>query len=89
MTNLPQLEHNLKALSNLKRLQICAFLKKNGSTSVGEIAKAIGSSLRATSQNIKILYSAGLLVRRKRNFFVFYRIASPQEEPIRKILSVL
>lgn len=89
MTKLTLLERKLKALANLKRLQICSFLKKNGSTSVGDTAKEVGISLRATSQHIKILHSVNILTKRKRGLFVFYRIAIPQEEPIKKILSVL
>jgi len=66
MTKLSSLERKLKALANLKRLQICSFLKKNGSTSVGDIAKEIRISFRATSQHIKILQGTNILTKRKR-----------------------
>lgn len=88
-TNFRKLEKQLKAVANARRLFILRYLKKNKGVTVGEISKAARLRIQSTSQHLRILRSAGIIEYRRRGMFVAYRISLKQEEPIKKILSML
>lgn len=88
-TNFRKLEIQLKAVSNARRLYILAFLKKTKGATVSEISDAARLHITSTSQHLRILKSANIIEHKKRGQFVTYRISLKQEEPIRKILSML
>jgi DNA-binding transcriptional ArsR family regulator len=68
------LEKQLKALSNKRRLNILSLLKERGPSAVGDIAKHIKLSLKSTSKHLLILYQANLLEREQHKLIVFYAI---------------
>ena len=84
-----ELESNLKALANRRRLAIVRFIKKKKEASVGDIAEEIKLSLKSTSRHLAVLFSAGLLEREQRSLQVFYKVAIDIAEPIRRIISIL
>ncbi|MBU0458673.1 metalloregulator ArsR/SmtB family transcription factor [Patescibacteria group bacterium] len=89
MTIILDLERTIKALANCKRLAIIKYLKKQGSSSVYDIAEAIDMKQQATSKHLRILEREGLLTRRKRGLLVFYRVTIPHQKEIRSIINVL
>jgi len=84
-----ELESNLKALANRRRLAIVRFIKKKKEASVGDIADEIKLSLKSTSRHLAVLFSAGILDREQRSLQVFYKVATEIVEPIRRIVSTL
>ena len=84
-----ELESNLKALANRRRLAIVRFIKKKKEASVGDIADEIKLSLKSTSRHLAVLFSAGILDREQRSLQVFYKVATDIVEPIRRIVSTL
>jgi DNA-binding transcriptional ArsR family regulator len=64
-------------------------LKKNQSATVSEIAKAVRLHITSASQHLRILKSVGIIEHKKRGLFVTYRLSLKQEEPVKKILSML
>lgn len=89
MTTIRILEGQLRAVANARRLGILAFLKKNQSASVSEIATAVRLHITSASQHLRILKSAGIIEHKKRGLFVTYRLSLKQEEPVKKVLSML
>ncbi len=87
--NYRKLEKQLKAVSNARRLYILAFLKKQKGATVGEIAEAARLSGEGASQHLRILKMAGIVEHRKRGLYVNYRLSLKQEEPVKKVLSLL
>jgi len=84
-----ELEQQLKALANQRRLAILAFLKKNRSATVGEIADHIGLRSFATSQHLRVLRTAKILTYTKRGLYVSYRLSLHQATPVKRILASL
>jgi DNA-binding transcriptional ArsR family regulator len=84
-----ELEKQLKALANRRRLMILKVLKKYHKTPVGEIAKEIKLSFKATSKHLGLLYSAGILEKEQVNLTVFYRLADSLPAGIRQVIDVL
>ena len=84
-----ELESNLKALANRRRLSILRFVKKSKEASVGDIASEIHLSLKSTSRLLSVLFSAGLLEREQRSLQVFYKLDPVIAEPIRRVVSTL
>jgi len=84
-----ELETNLKALANRRRLSIVRFIKRNTEASVGDIASEIHLSLKSTSRHLSVLFSSGLLEREQRSLQVFYKLAPGITEPIRRVVSTL
>ncbi|OGG60533.1 hypothetical protein A3C86_01630 [Candidatus Kaiserbacteria bacterium RIFCSPHIGHO2_02_FULL_49_16] len=84
-----ELESNLKALANRRRLAIVRFIKKKNETSVGDIAEEIKLSLKSTSRHLAVLFSAGILDREQRSLQVFYKLSPDIAEPVRRVVSTL
>lgn len=84
-----ELEKILKALANSRRLSIIRLLKKRKEVAVGDIAKEIKLSFRATSRHIIILASADILEKEQRSVQVFYRISRNLPHVTFRILGVL
>ena len=83
------LERILKALANKRRLAILRYLKKDGETSVGNIAEEIGLSFKATSKHLGILSAVDILDKEQRSSLMFYRLISQQKPPARRIIDLL
>jgi len=89
MTKLKELELQLKAVANARRLHILKYIKEKKGATVGEIAKELHISHFPTSQHLRILKAAGIVKYSKKWKYVFYRLALPQKEPIKKVISLL
>ncbi|MDA8410507.1 MAG: metalloregulator ArsR/SmtB family transcription factor [Treponema sp.] len=72
----------LSMIANPKRLKILCLLTERD-RSVDEIVQSGGSSISATSQQLKLLTLAGFLERRREGRNIFYRLKNE------KILSLL
>ncbi len=88
-TDIRQLEKNLKALANRRRLAILGYLKSRKEASVGEIAGAINLSFRATSKHLGILFSLDILEKDQISSQIYYRLSSGQKQISKHILSLL
>ncbi len=84
-----ELERNLKALANRRRLAILKYLKENREASVGDIAAEINLSLKATSKHLGVLAAADIVEKDQRSSQVFYRLASPVKSAARHIVLLL
>ncbi len=84
-----ELERNLKALANRRRLAILRYFKKSREASVGDIAREINLSLKATSKHLGILAASDIVEKEQRSLNIFYRLASVQKAAVRHILTFL
>ena len=84
-----EIERNMKALANKRRLAILRFLKKRKEATVGDIAEEIKLSFKSTSRHLSVLFSADILEREQKSLQVFYRIADGTSESAHRILSLL
>jgi len=89
MDNTRQLEKNLKALANRRRLAILKYLKHNPEAPVGELASEIRLSFKATSKHLSILSALDIVEKEQRGLGVFYRLAKVQLPAVKLILSLL
>jgi DNA-binding transcriptional ArsR family regulator len=84
-----ELERQLKALANKRRLAILKFLKKKGQAPVGEIAAEIGLSFKATSRHLAVLASADIVDKEQKGLLVFYHLSSVQKSITKYLISIL
>ena len=84
-----ELERPLKALANRRRLAILKYLKREKEASVGDIAKAIRLSFKATSKHLGILAAADIVERDQRSMQMFYRLSDNLAPAARHIISLL
>ena len=84
-----ELEKQLKALANRRRLAILKLLKSNRRFAVGDIADAIKLSLKATSKHLGVLYAAGMVEKEQVSASVLYRLSENLPIGISHIVSIL
>ncbi len=84
-----EVERQLKALANKRRLLIVKFLSSQARASVGSIAEEIRLSFKSTSRHLSVLYSAGILDREQTSTTVLYRFAQPFSTITKTILAIL
>ncbi len=72
-----EVERQLKALANKRRLHIISFLKRNRRGTVEDIAGAIKLSFKATSKHLAILSSRDMLDKEQISRYVYYHLANP------------
>jgi DNA-binding transcriptional ArsR family regulator len=82
-------EKILKALANRRRLMILIYLHKVNKASVGEIAREIKLSFKATSKHLRILANANLLEREQISLTMLYFLAVPINPILKSTLNVL
>lgn len=87
--NFKEVEKLFKAVANKRRLQILAFLKKEGEATVGIIAEQIKLSFKSTSRHLAVLFSAGIVEKDQRGLEVYYSLAVSRHSIIRHTLSIL
>ncbi|MDP7069104.1 MAG: metalloregulator ArsR/SmtB family transcription factor [Candidatus Peribacteraceae bacterium] len=87
--NIRNTEQKLKAIANARRLVILREMKAKNSMTVTDIAEAIKLDLAPTSFHLRILKAAGIIEYKRRGRFITYRLSLKQEEPIKKIISML
>ena len=83
------LEKQLKALANRRRLGILKHLRGNREAAVGELARAIHLSFRSTSKHLGVLMAAGILEKEQRGPQVFYRLTDTHTSVVKHTLSLL
>ena len=69
------LEKLLKALANYRRLLIIKALKQKTRLNVGQVARMIELSFRATSRHLNNLYKQGVVIRQQKNLNMYYSLA--------------
>ncbi|MCL5666732.1 MAG: metalloregulator ArsR/SmtB family transcription factor [Patescibacteria group bacterium] len=84
-----ELERQLKALANRRRLAILKFLKNQRKASVGDIAKEIKLSFKSTSRHLAVLLAADLVEREQVNLNMFYALHLPLATPVKEVLGLL
>lgn len=89
MKNIREMEAQLKALANRRRLSILYYLDGKGPASVGSIAEEIKLSFKATSAHLLILFTAGLVEREQTSTTVLYRLVRPTPVVLKTVLTIL
>jgi len=82
-------EKIFKAFANKRRLDIIVYLCSQKEAIVGDIAKKIKLSFKATSKHLIILSNANILDKEQRNLLVFYSIKKPLSNNIKSIIYLL
>jgi DNA-binding transcriptional ArsR family regulator len=82
-------EKLLKALANRRRLAILKFLNKTSKASVGQVAREIKLSFKATSKHLGLLRSADVLDREQVNLQMFYSLSRPLSGVVKSVIDVL
>lgn len=76
-----------KVLSVDTRVKILEMLKCKGALGAKEIAAAMGITIAAVSQHLKILKSAGLVQGERKGYYIPYSINETAMERCRRILN--
>lgn len=84
-----ELEKQLKALANRRRLAILKYLKEHKEAPVGEIAHEIKLSFKSTSKHLAVLAALDIIERDQRSLQMFYRLTPTQPAAVQRILSLL
>ena len=84
-----ELERLFKACANARRIAILAYLKKEKTATVGEIAQHIRLSFKSTSKHLIILRSSGLVEYEQVRLEMNYRLASQLPKEARAIIQFL
>ena len=86
---LKEIEKQMKAFANRRRLAILQYLKKSREASVGDIAGEIKLSFTATSKHLGVLYVAGIVEKEQRNLMIFYSLARSLHRATKHAISTL
>src|SRR5210317_1153627 len=65
----------LRALAHPLRMKILSFIDKNGSINVNKIYNTLKLEQSITSQHLRILRNAGLVIAKREGKFILYSIA--------------
>ena len=84
-----ELEKIFKGLANKRRLTILKYLKTRGEANVGDVAREIKLSFKATSRHLAVLHNCDILEKEQRNVQMFYRIAVPHPPIVKHTLLLL
>ena len=69
-----QIEKELRALANLRRLEILTYLKKSREACVIDISEEIKKAYKATSKHLNILFARDILSRKQVGTEMRYRL---------------
>jgi len=83
-----ELEKQLKALANVRRLKILKYLERVNRASVSDIAKEINLSFKSTSRHLAILRTAEIVINNQEALVVFYRLITPQSKIVKESLTM-
>ena len=84
-----ELEKQLKAVANRRRLAILKYLKQNREAVVSDIAEHIKLSFRSTSKHLGILAANDIVEREQRGLHMIYRLSQSQRQAVRHTISLL
>lgn len=83
-----ELERLFQAMADRHRIRILnLLLTAEDAVCVCEFVPALGLSQATVSYHLKQLSDAGLLVKERRSYYVFYRIAPRALEGLRRLLA--
>lgn len=82
-------ERQCKALGNARRLAMLRLIKKDGRTTVSDLAHTFHITVPSVSKHLAILERAGILRFDCSGKFVVYRLLSDQQEPAKTVLRML
>ncbi len=71
------------------RRKIISFLRENGKTSVGEIAKSLKEGQSQISQNLIVMKKAQLLTSTRDGQYIFYEINKPAVKNLFNLIAAL
>ncbi len=71
-------ERTYKAVANRRRIAILRHLHSGGAT-VGELARAIRLSVKATSKHMQILAASGFVQSEQQGLYVHYSLGAHSE----------
>jgi len=83
------LERQLKALANRRRLAILKHLKDNREAPVARIAEAINLSFKSTSKHLGILAALEIIEKEQRSLQMFYRLVDVNPPAVKYVISLL
>ena len=86
---LKDLEKQMKALANVRRLAILRYLKKHREASVGDIAGEIRLSFKSTSRHLSVLFAAVVIEREQRSVMMFYSIAGTLHPATKHVIAMV
>ena len=89
MNKVREVERVLKALTNLRRLEIVRYLSQVKEATVGEIAEKIDLSFKSTSKHLAVLYAADIVAKKQRSLEMWYRLSPDRHPLIKTVLSIL
>lgn len=89
MNDLKELERIIKAFANRRRLAIVCYLIRTKEATVGDIAREIKLSFKATSKHLGILLAVDIVEKEQRSLEMWYRLISAPKPPIRTIIHLL
>lgn len=84
-----QLERNLKALANGRRLAIVRYLSRVKEASVSDIAAEIRLSFKSTSRHLIVLSNAGVLEKNQVGLEMLHRLSSQRHAIVSQVLKLL
>jgi len=84
-----EMERNLKALANKRRLAILKYIKRVGRSSVGDIASEIKLSFKATSRHLSILANAGILEKEQEGLTVWHWMSKRKHQAAANVIKLL
>ncbi|MDO8481544.1 MAG: metalloregulator ArsR/SmtB family transcription factor [bacterium] len=84
-----ELERNLKALANKRRLAILKYLKRVGKSSVGDVAGEIRLSFKATSRHLAVLTNAGILEKEQEGLTMWHQISPRKHSIVANVIKLL
>jgi DNA-binding transcriptional ArsR family regulator len=79
----------IRAISNSVRQQIIAFVDKNPDSQVNQIYSGLRMEQSITSQHLRILREAGVVVTRREGRFVLYNINRARVEQVASAIDVI
>lgn len=87
--DIKHLEKILKVFANSRRLFIVKLLLRKKEMSVGQVAKALKLSFKATSKHLVALSNIDILDKRQEGLSVYYRINSSANKTLKALLSLV
>ena len=79
MKSFRDLERLVRGFSNHRRIQMLSMLKKKPEQSVEELAEALDINFRTSSEHLRRLAVAGLVIKRNDNTSVRHRLTGRGE----------
>lgn len=79
-------ERELKALANKRRLAILIYLRDRERASVGVIAGQIKLSFKSTSHHLRLLANADILEKEQSSTVMWYSLKKPHSVLIKEVL---